>query len=120
MPDSLEQLAAINARLAEHIPLLTAGPNDCSTIAASFEEVTRLLAQARALTASAHFDREKAREVLAEYRQRLIALRNALGRLEPLLTERRAQLRKELDHIRNTSAWASSVREQAEAKVSTR
>ncbi|HZU44753.1 MAG TPA: hypothetical protein VE994_18890 [Terriglobales bacterium] len=119
MPDSLEQLAMINARLAEHIPLLTAGP-DCSTIAASFEEVTRLLAQARALTASAHFDREKAREVLAEYRQRLIALRNALGRLEPLLTERRAQLRKELDHIRNTSAWASSVREQAEAKLATR
>jgi len=43
-----------------------------------------------------------------------------MGRLEPLLTERRALLRQEREHIRNAGAWASSMREQAEVKVSTR
>ena len=80
-------------------------------MAPAFEEITRLLTQARSLTRSANVDGDNAREVLAEYRHHLIAVRHAIGRLEPLLTHRRAQLREELEHIRNAGAWASSVRE---------
>ena len=121
MQDSLQQLAAINARLTElTADLPAATPEDCATIAPAFEEITRLLGQARGLSASANLDRDHAREVLAEYRRNLIAVRHAIGRLEPLLTNRRAQLREELEHIRNAGAWASSVREQADARVATR
>jgi septation ring formation regulator EzrA len=121
MPDSLQQLTAINTRFAELIPLISAASGEeCAAVAPMFEEIRSLLESARKLTSSAHLDPTKAREVLANYRHHLIAVRHAMGRLEPLLTERRAQLRQELEHIRNTSAWASSVREQAEAKVSTR
>jgi septation ring formation regulator EzrA len=112
MPDSLQQLAAINLRFAELTPgLAAATPEDCGTIAEAFDKITQLLEQARRLTASENADRDQAREVLAEYRHQLIAVRHAIARLEPLLTERRAQLRQEMEHVRNAGAWASSVRE---------
>ena len=121
MPDRLQQFAAINARLAELAAVLAhATPEDCATIAPTFEQVTQLLGQARALTTSAELDRNQARESLAAYRCNLIAVQHAIGRLAPLLTERRAQIREELEHIRNAAAWASSVREQADAKAASR
>ena len=121
MPDSLQQLTAINARFAELIPLISAASGEqCASVAPVFEEIRSLLESARKLTSSGHLDATKAREILADYRHHLIAVRHAMGRLEPLLTERRALLREELEHIRNAAAWATSVRDQAEAKVSTR
>lgn len=120
MPD-LEQLAAINARLAELTAVLAhATREDCANIAPAFEEITKLLGQARALTTSEKMDRDQAREILADYRRHLITVQHAIGRLAPLLTERRAQIREELEHIRNAGAWASSVREQADAKAASR
>jgi len=121
MPDSLQQLTAINARFAELIPLISAtSGEECSPVAPVFEEIRSLLESARKLTSSGHLDATKAREILADYCHHLIAVRHAMNHLEPLLTERRTQLRQELEHIRHTSAWASSVRQQAEAKVSSR
>ena len=121
MPDRLQQLAAINARLAELTAVLAhATPEDCAMIAPAFEEITQLLEQARALNTPAEMDRDQAREILADYRRHLITVQHAIGRLAPLLTERRSQIRVELEHLRNAGAWASSVREQADEKVASR
>ncbi len=115
MSDSTQQLATINARLAELIPLISAaGPDQSAALGSQFEEIRTLLQQARKLTSSGRLAGaadERTREVLADYRHHLIAVRNAIGSLEPLLTARRAELHRELEHIRGTSAWANSVRE---------
>ncbi len=121
MPDCLQQLAPINARLAALAAILAhATPEDCGTIAPAFKEITQLLGQARELTTLAVMDCDQARDSLADYRRNLIAVQHAIGRLAPLLTERRTQIREELEHIRNAGAWASSMREQAGAKVASR
>ncbi len=115
MSDSTQQLATINARFAELIPLLaTAGCGESAALVPQFEEIRTLLQQARNLTSSGRLAAapdERTREVLADYRHHLISVRNAIGRLEPMLTARRAELHRELEHIRGTSAWANSVRE---------
>jgi len=115
MPTSVQQLANINARLAELTPsLCCSSTEDVSDLPARFDEVTGLLRQARALTGSSRVlsgNDEGTREILAEYRRHLVAVRDAIGRMEPLLTARRAELHRQLEHIRHASCWASSVRE---------
>lgn len=112
MPGSADQLASINVRLSCLLPKLAAASG--IELAGHFEEITALLQQARNVVSTERLNTSKdsrAREILAEYRHHLILLRDAIARLEPLLTAHRAQLRRELDHIRHAGSWASSVRE---------
>lgn len=114
MSDSARQLAAINARFSEIIPLVSgAGPEDSANLLCHFDEIRALLQQARSLTSSGRLSDADGhtREILADYRHHLVTVRNAIGRLEPLLTARRAELHRQLEHIRSTAAWANSVRE---------
>ena len=115
MPSSAQQLANINARFAECIPnLRCSSTEDISDLALHFDEVTALLRQARSLTASGRVlsgNEEGTGEILADYRRHLMAIRDAIGRMEPLLTARRAELHRQLEHIRHASRWANSVRE---------
>ena len=115
MPNSAQQLAAINARFAELIPSLRKPAEERTGVFAShFDELTALLRQARGLTASGRLlsgSDEDARDVLTEYRRQLIALRDTIGRVEPILNARRAELHRQLEHLRRASCWASSVRE---------
>jgi len=115
MLNAAQQLAAINARFAQLIPLLCCSPQETiADLVSRFDEVREVLRQARALTASGHVfsgkDKET-REILADYRRQLIAIRDAMGRIEPLLTARRAELHRQLEHMRNARCWAGCVRE---------
>ena len=115
MSNSAQQLAAINARFAELIRLICNPPEDITAdFASHFDEVTALLRQSRGLIASGRLfsgDDTDARETLREYRRQLIALRDTIGRIEPTLTARRAELHRELEHLRRASCWACCVRE---------
>lgn len=115
MPNSTQQLAHINARFAELIPSLCCSPTEnISDLTPRFDEVTMILRQARALTASGRVlsgKEEGARDILADYRRHLIAIRDAIGHMEPLLTARRAELHRQIEHLRLASHWAGSVRE---------
>ncbi len=114
MSDSARQLALINTRFAELVRFIAAaGPEQSAGLVSQFEEIRTLLQQARRLTASRRLIAadEHTRETLADYRHQLIAVRDAIARLEPLLSARRTELHRELEHIRGTAAWASSVRE---------
>ena len=114
MSDSARQLALINARFAELMPLLSGSPEEpISELPPRFDEVRTLLQQARTLTSSGRLlppANDHTREILADYRRHLISIRNAMGRMEPLLTARRAELHRQLDHIRHATFWAASVR----------
>lgn len=115
MSNSAQQLAAINARFAELIPFLCNPPEELTAdFASDFDEVTALLRQARGLTASGRLfsgNDNDAREILREYRRQLIALRGTIERIEPLLTARRSELHRELEHLRRARRWACSLRE---------
>ena len=112
---SAQQLAAINARFAELIPFLCNPAEDrTADFASYFDEVIALLRQARGLTASGRLfsgNDKDTREILREYRRQLIALCDTIERIEPILAARRAELHRELEHLRRASRWASSVRE---------
>ena len=114
MPDSTRQLALINARFTELIPLLSGSPEEqISELPPRFDEVRTLLQQARTLTSSGRLlppQNDRTREILADYRRHLISIRNAISRIEPLLTARRAELHRQLEHIRHATSWAASIR----------